>query len=213
MHIPDGMLSAGVCAAGYGLTLLATGYSIKKINQSREPARDIPKASLLTAAFFVASLVHIPVPPASVHPLLNGLLGAILGYYAFPAILVALFLQAVMFGHGGITTLGINAVIMGFPAMVCSIIYRRFKNSEQSSISHSVLSFVTGSMGTALSVILFVLILINFIPANINAEAEKIAIYTGAAAHIPLVIIEGILTAFVLNYIRKVKPELLDTNF
>ncbi len=211
MHIPDGMLSAGVCAAGYGLTLVAAGYSIKKINQSGETVRSIPKASLLTAAFFAASLIHIPVPPTSVHLILNGLLGAILGYFAFPAILVALFLQAVMFGHGGLTTLGINAVIMGLPAMVSSFIYCRFSNPQYNPIRHSIVGFVSGSIGIALSVVLFVVILINFIPSNINADTEKIAIYAGALGHIPLVIIEGIITALVLNYLKQVKPEILET--
>ena len=75
--------------------------------ERNRPGREgVPKASLLTAAFFVASWIHIPVPPTSVHLVLNGLVGAALGYYAFPAILIGLFFQAVMFQHGGLTTPG-----------------------------------------------------------------------------------------------------------
>ena len=67
MHIPDGMLSPTVCLAGYGVTFLATSFSIKRINSTEASTRDIPKASLLTAAFFLVSLISIPVPPASIH--------------------------------------------------------------------------------------------------------------------------------------------------
>lgn len=209
MHIPDGMLSTTVCLAGYGVTFLAASFSIKRINRSGASTRDIPKASLLTAAFFLVSLISIPVPPASVHLLLNGLLGALLGYFAFPAVLVALFLQAVMLGHGGLTTLGINALIMGLPAMLSAFIYGKLRSSGP--LLNSIRGFIIGFTGIALSVILFGVILMAFIPGQINAEAERVAIYAMAAAHIPLALVEGLITALILNYIQKVKPSLFQS--
>jgi cobalt/nickel transport system permease protein len=106
VHIPDGILPAQVCAAGYAITGVATWYSLRQINRRPEPAAEVPKASLLTAAFFVASSIYIPVPPASVHLILNGLLGVVLGYFAFPAILIGLFFQALVIGHGGLPPWG-----------------------------------------------------------------------------------------------------------
>ena len=85
MHIPDGILPVTVCAAGYAATAAATWYSLRKINEQENPQASVPKAAMLTAAFFVASWIHIPIPPTSVHLVLNGLLGVLLGYYAFPA--------------------------------------------------------------------------------------------------------------------------------
>ena len=87
MHILDGVLPTSVCAAGYAAAAPLAWYSIRKIKQEGDPRENIPKASLLTAAFFVASWVHIPVPPTSVHLVLSGLMGVVLGYFAFPAIL------------------------------------------------------------------------------------------------------------------------------
>ncbi|NES73303.1 MAG: cobalt transporter CbiM, partial [Okeania sp. SIO2D1] len=124
MHISEGILPAQLCISGYGITSFITWYSLRQINRLPNPQASIPKASLLTAAFFVASSIHIPIPPASVHLVLNGLLGTVLGYYAFPAILVGLFFQAIMFGHGGLTTLGINALIMGIPALLAYQIFQ-----------------------------------------------------------------------------------------
>jgi cobalt/nickel transport system permease protein len=74
--------------------------------------------ALLTAAFFVASLVHIQVGPTSAHLLLNGLVGVVLGWRAALAIPVGLFLQAALIGHGGFLTLGVNSCVMVLPALL-----------------------------------------------------------------------------------------------
>ena len=113
MHIPDGFVPPSVCIAGYAITGGTTWYCLHKINKEKNPQAKIPKAALLTAAFFVVNAINIPIPPSSLHFVLNGLMGVVLGYYAFPAVLVGLFFEAVMFQHGGLSTLGVNAVIMG----------------------------------------------------------------------------------------------------
>ncbi|QEK13370.1 cobalt transporter CbiM [Crassaminicella thermophila] len=208
MHIPDGMLPVSVCAVGYGITGITTGYYIKKIQMKEDPKEDIPKASLTTAAFFVASLIHIPIPPTSVHLLLTGLLGILLGEYAFLSVVVSLFFQAVMFQHGGLTTLGVNAVIIGIPAVVSSFIYRNGKKY----LKNDFLAFITGVIGTGFAVLLFFLTIIYSIPAEIDAAAEKMAIYASVTAHMPLMLIEGVFTVLVIRYIKKVKPELLKEN-
>ncbi|WP_265583479.1 cobalt transporter CbiM [Synechocystis salina] len=124
MHIPDGLLPPQMVAGGYAVTGLATWYCLRQINHQGHTLENIPKASLLTAAFFVASSLYIPLPPVSVHLVLNGLLGVILGYFALPAILIGLFFQALMVGHGGLTTLGINGVLMGLPALAAYYIFQ-----------------------------------------------------------------------------------------
>ena len=78
---------------------------------------EIPRIALMTAAFFVASLIHVPVGPTSVHLLLNGLLGVIVGRRAPLAVLLGLTLQAVLLGHGGFTTIGVNTCVMALPAL------------------------------------------------------------------------------------------------
>ncbi|MCF8011502.1 MAG: cobalt transporter CbiM [Clostridiales bacterium] len=210
MHIPDGVLPTSVCAAGYAVTGIAVWYSLRKLNKQEDPRKDIPKASLVTAAFFVTSWIHIPIPPTSVHLMLTGLLGALLGYYAYPAAVIALFFQAVMFQHGGLTTIGVNAVILGIPAMLCHYIYSYGKGIiNDSKVKNSILGLIIGVTGTGLSVFIWFLILINFISANLNASAERAAIITGTLAHVPLMALEGVFTAFILVYLKRVKPELL----
>ena len=71
------------------------------------------QVGILSSAFFMASLIHVPIGPSSVHLLLNGIVGLLLGWGAFPAILVGLALQAMFFQFGGITVLGVNTLNVG----------------------------------------------------------------------------------------------------
>ena len=211
MHIPDGILPAAVCGAGYAATVPIVWYSVRKINQEANPRESIPKAAILTAAFFVVSWIHIPVPPTSVHLVLNGLLGAVLGYYAFPAILIGLFFQAVMFQHGGLTTLGVNAIVMGVPALLAYHIFRlRNIRGEAGRITTGIFGFLAGSCAIGLSAGLFLVILVSFIGAGFDVEIERAAIYTLAVAHVPLMFIEGTFTALVTVFLHRVRPRMLD---
>ncbi|WP_017755337.1 cobalt transporter CbiM [Calidifontibacillus oryziterrae] len=211
MHIPEGMLPGTICAVGYGLTGITLWYSLKKIKQKDDPRREIPKASMLTAAFFISTFILIPIPPTSVHPLLIGLIGAILGFYAFPALLIALFFQAALFQHGGITTLGVNAFLFGTSALLSYSIYQlltRVLIGKRYQVF--VASFLTGAAGVAITVILFYFVLITFIPANLDVVMEQQAISILTIAHIPIMLVEGIFTGFLFTFLKKVKPELID---
>jgi cobalt/nickel transport system permease protein len=211
MHIPDGILPLAVSAAGYATTGAATWYSLRKINQKKNPQASIPKASLLTAAFFVASWIHIPIPPTSVHLVLNGLLGAVLGYYAFPAILIGLFFQAVMFQHGGLTTLGVNATIMGLPALLAYYLFRlRNVFGKENRIRAGIFGFLAGAGGLGIAALIASTLLITTIPTHLDIEAERASIYALALAHMPLMVLEGIFTALVVLFLQRVKPELLE---
>ena len=212
MHIPDGFLPATVCAAGYVVAAPVTWYSIHKINQKENPREGVPKASLLTAAFFVVSWIHIPVPPTSVHLVLNGLLGAVLGYFAFPAILIGLFFQAVMFQHGGLTTLGVNSIVMGLPALLSYYVFRiRNLLRKKGQVVTGVFGFLAGFGGIGISVIMFVVILLTSLPAGFDVATERAAIYTVALAYLPLMVIEGVFTALVTVFLQRVRPRLLDS--
>ena len=87
MHISEGILSGPVLISGAALAAAGTAIGLKNFDYDR-----IAKAGILSAAFFVASLIHVPIGPSNVHLILNGIVGLLLGWTAFPAILVALLL-------------------------------------------------------------------------------------------------------------------------
>ena len=96
-HIPDGVLSAPVLIGGAALAVAGLALGLRSLDE-----RDIPKTAILAAVFFTASLVAIPIGPSSIHLLLSGLMGLVLGTRAIPAVFVGLLLQAVLFGFGGL---------------------------------------------------------------------------------------------------------------
>lgn len=210
MHIPDGFLPPFVCISGYAVTGGITWFCLRRINKETNYQEEIPKASLLTAAFFVASLIHIPVPPFSIHLVLNGVMGLVLGYYAFPAILIGLFFQAMFFQHGGLSTLGINAIIMGLPSLLAYYVWclrslPMFKNS----VGKGFLAFVVGGFSIFLSALIFVLITLNNIAPDLDINAEKTAILTSLFGYGFQGLIEGILTVMLVTFLERVKPELI----
>jgi cobalt/nickel transport system permease protein len=200
MHISDGVLSFPVIVVGWIIALVMNAVILWRCKSRHDMAEEIPKISIMTGAFFVASLVHVSIGPTSVHLLLTGLLGVILGIMAFPAMLVGLTLQAFLFQHGGITTIGINNVMMGVPALLA---YWIFRYGYHKGINPSVLGIICGALGVMLSGIFLALMLITT-----GEQFTEIA-YAVVVAHIPIMVIEGIITGSVVTFILKVRPELL----
>ena len=198
MHISEGVLSTPVLAAGAGLTVAGVGYALKKMDYDR-----IPQVAVVSCAFFVASLVHLPVGPVSIHLVLNGLTGVLLGWAAFPAILVALFLQGVLFQFGGLTTLGVNTLNMALPAVVCYLLFGRYIRSPRAFIAGTA-AFACGAAAVALSGLMLAASL--FFAGESFLATAKIAF----AAHLPVMVIEGFVTAFVVGFLWKVKPNILE---
>ncbi len=196
MHISEGVLSGSVLISGGALAAIGTAIGLKKLNYDR-----IAKAGILSAAFFVASLIHVPIGPANAHLILNGLVGLLLGWAAFPAILVALVLQAVLFQFGGITALGVNTIIMALPAVLCYLICSPFLH-KKSTLALAA-AFVCGFLSVLLSALVLGLALV-FTEENFF---EVAAIVIGA--HIPVMIIEGLITAMCVAFLKKVQPTML----
>jgi cobalt/nickel transport system permease protein len=196
MHISEGVLSGPMLLSGAALALAGTAIGMKKLNYDK-----ITEAGMLSAAFFVASLVHVPIGPSNAHLILSGLVGLVLGWSAFPAILVALVLQAVFFQFGGITTLGVNTIIMALPAVLCYLVFGRLvlKSSRVATFA----AFGCGFLSVLLSGVLVALFLIfteeNFLEVSVFI----------ITAHIPVMIIEGIVTATCVVFLKRVKPEML----
>ncbi|OAB55483.1 cobalamin biosynthesis protein CbiM [Phormidium willei BDU 130791] len=212
MHIADGFLPAPVSLLGYAMTGGGVWFSLRQIQRTyRDPQEHIPKASLLTAAFFVGSLVSIPIPPASVHLLLNGLLGVLLGYYAFPAILVGLFFQAVMFQHGGMVSLGVNAAMIGFPALVSAYLFKlRFSLGQDTRRKLGLFAFMAGGLAVGLSTVIFFMLIVTTIPADVDITLERSATVILVVSQIPLMLIEGAFTSMVVLFLSQVKPGLIE---
>ena len=162
----------------------------------------IPRVAVVSAAFFVASLIHVPIGPSSAHLVLNGLTGAVLGWEAFPAMLVALLLQAVFFGFGGLTTLGVNVTAMAAPALLAHYAARPLVRSRSPGVAAAG-GALAGGLGIAAGagIVAGALILAGEEFANV----AKLVLL----AHAPIAAVEAAITAAVVVFLKRVKPEVL----
>jgi cobalt/nickel transport system permease protein len=200
MHISDGVLPLSVTVGGYAASAAIAAWSAR-----RTRSEELPKVAVVTAAFFVASLIHVPFGPTSVHLLIPGLAGALLGPSAFLAIGLGLLLQSMLFQFGGLTALGANALMMGVPALLCGVFFQRFKGRTRRR--QTIIGGLAGALGTALAALVLALLLAT--GGEDFFGVAKIAL----AAHVPVVVIEGLVSAFTIGFLAKVKPALLETAF
>jgi ABC-type Co2+ transport system permease subunit len=119
VHISDGVLAPLWWSTAFPAALLLVALGARRLRDE-----EIPRIALLTAAFFIASSIHIRVGPTSVHLLLNGLVGVLLGPRAALAVAVGLVLQVMLLNHGGYQTLGVNTCLIAVPALLCGALFR-----------------------------------------------------------------------------------------
>lgn len=195
MHISEGVLSPPVLATAALLTAGGTWLGLRRLDDER-----LLPVAVLTAVFFVASLVHVPLGPSSVHLLLGGLAGLLLGWVAFPAILVGLLLQALLFQFGGFTVLGVNTLNVAGPAVLCHYLFRGLLRSPRRASLAGFLAGAGAVLGTALAAALS----LTMTDAGFLTTARMLVL-----AHLPLMLVEGLVTMFVVGFLAWTRPELL----
>ena len=121
------------------------------------------------------------------------------------AAILLLVLQAVLFQFGGITGLGVNTIIMALPAVFCYFMCSPFLH-KKSALALTA-AFACGFLSVALSALILALALV-FTEENFF-EVSAIVI----AAHIPVMIIEGLVTAMCVAFLKKVQPSMLPGYF
>lgn len=196
MHIAEGILSAPALVTG---GVLAAGGVAAGLQTMRDD--EIPQTALLTTVFFVASLIHVPLGPSSVHLMLTGLCGLLLGWRAFPALLIALFLQAVLFGFGGLLVLGANTVILAGPAVAVGLPLRRWVARRPDRASWA------GALAGGLSILGSALLAAGSLAWSHHSFRGVAALLL--AGSFPLMILEGIITAGLVHFLVRIRPELL----
>ena len=200
MHISEGVLSAPILVAGAVLTAVGTSIGLRKLDYDR-----LMTVAILSAAFFVASLIHVPIGPTSVHLIFNGLLGAVLGWASFPAILVGLLLQAILFQFGGLTVLGVNTFDMAAPAVICFLLFRPLL--QRTGRARNLGAFLCGSVSVLLAA-LFTSTALALTDEGFLHAAEVLVV-----AHLPIMLAEGFLTMLVVSYLTKAQPEIFQSSF
>jgi cobalt/nickel transport system permease protein len=212
MHISEGILPARWAVIWFILALPFVAWGLHELK--KRSASDVsfkPLVGLMAAVVFIISCMPIPVPSAGTcsHPCGTGLAAIMLG----PALSVlvasvALLIQALFLAHGGLSTLGANIVSMG--VMGSLVGYAAFRILRSVRLNLYVAGFVAGLLadwatylttsvelasgirGGSAFLPLFWKILVAFIPTQL-----------------PLGILEGALTAGMVGFLYKKRPDLL----
>lgn len=198
MHISEGILSLPVLAGGFAGTAILAAVTLRKMDME-----EIPKISVVTAAFFVASLIHVPIGITSIHLILNGLVGITLGLRSFPAIMLALVLQALLFGHGGVTVIGVNSIMLGGGGLVAYLIWQIRHRFSAGPKREPIFGGIAAALSVAFSGIILALALVT------TGEEFRATAGYALLAHVPVMIIEAIVVGACAGFLMKVKPDIL----
>ena len=161
--------------------------------------------ALFSGVFFLGSLLSIPVPAGpKTHLLLTGLVGMMLGTRAFPAILVGCAMQALLFAHGGPSSIAINALVMGLPAVLVGSIGRGVVAHAGKQGRIQLVGFATGAIAAILTVLTHAGVLLLWGQGSWATSAIAVV-----AIHLPLVLVEGLVSAAVVGLVWRARPGML----
>jgi len=220
MHIPDGYLGPYTYVALYLVMIPIWVHAGRKLSQELR-SRQVPLLALSAAFSFVIMMFNLPVPGGSTgHAVGGAIIGIVLGpWAAVISISVALILQALIFGDGGITAIGANcfniAVVMPFSAYY---LYRLLSgNSDLGSSKRMAAVAVAGYVSLVLAAAITGLEfgiqpmlhhdaggLPLYMPYRLNITVTAMVL-----EHLVFGFIEAMVTVFIFAYIRRTDPSLL----
>ncbi|OOF45281.1 cobalamin biosynthesis protein CbiM [Rodentibacter trehalosifermentans] len=199
MHLSEGVLHTPILLAGAALATIGVAMGLRKLDYER-----LPLAALFSAAFFVASTIHVPVGIGSVHLILNGMAGLFLGWAVFPAFLIALLLQVLFFSFGGFAVLGVNLCIMAIPAIIGHYLFRTLLQPKMTLKRSLFTGIGTGMIGVGGAAALASLFLILDSGKNYLDLVWLLLI-----SHLPVFILDGIISVGVISLLGKMYPDML----
>lgn len=206
MHIPDGFVPLWQCAIYYIILIVAL-YIAGKWARNKLDDKQIPLLGVLAAGIFAIMSMNIPIPFGTSGHMVGGALVAIVFCAPEAAIIIftiVLLIQALIFGDGGITTLGLNVLNMGIiGGGVGLLTFKGLRNhiGEYPSIGFGAwLATVVSAFACAVEMAIagtFPLI----------AGIEYMLLF-----HVFIGIIEAVLTVIVIWVLEKYRPDLISWN-
>jgi len=196
-HIPDGLLSLPVTLAGGVLAAAALAATARRLHED-----ELPRVAVMAAVFFVASLVSVPMGPTSIHLILSGLMGVIIGWATVPAVFVGLVLQAAFFGFGGFAALGVNTVNIAMPGAVLAALAAPLLR-QGTPFRAGLVAAAVGALSVAATGLLVMAALWA------SDQAYALSARVMLLAYVPLALAEAVLSGVAVTFLARVKPELL----
>lgn len=211
MHMADALLSpavGGIMLAATGVTIL---YCAKNIKHNLDD-RKIPLMGVMGAFIFAAQMINFAIPATGSSGHLGGglLLAILLGpSAAFLTLTSVLTVQALFFADGGLLALGCNIFNLGFaPCFIAyPLIYQRITRGNLTAgrllfgaMAAAIIGLQLGSLG----------VVIQTNMSGMLSLSSSSFLVLMQAIHLPIGIIEGLVTAGVVSFIWRTRPEILE---
>jgi len=215
MHMADSLLSPAVGTTMCALSVAAIGVSVSKIKKDDLCEKKVPIIGVMGAFVFAAQMINFTIPVTGSSGHIGGgiLLAAMIG--GFPALLslaAVLIIQCLFFADGGLLALGCNIFNMGvIPCLIVyPLLYKPFvkKGTTAGRITAaSIIAVVVALQLGAFSVVLETLF------SGITELPFTSFVLLMQPIHFAIGIIEGIVTAAVLCFVYKARPEIMESSF
>lgn len=211
MHMADALLSPTVGCTMWAASAGAIAYCSHKIRSEMDD-RKIPLMGVLGAFIFAAQMINFTIPATGSSGHLGGglLLAVLLGpCAAFLTIASVLAVQALFFADGGLLALGCNIFNLGvFPAFIAyPLIYRQIVRQSPSPGRIAVASLLSAVIGLQLGAFGVVL---QTVASGISSLPFATFVTLMQPIHLGIGIVEGLVTATVVSFIYKARPEIVD---
>jgi cobalt/nickel transport system permease protein len=228
MHIPDGVLPVWIVTAGWIATAVILAFCIRRVG-GIDLKRKIPLIGIISALMIVGMTLEIV--PIAYHINLTVLAGIVLGpALAFISVFIVDLLIS-MFGHGGVTVVGLNTIIIGAEAVLGYYLFQLFKGvmRDKSLFTESALAALL-SLFLSTSIMLGIVYASHVSPEKIEYIGEKISRTVGGTDAIQIRedginfprfaktvfilcplgwILESVITGLVVKYVFRVRPDLI----
>lgn len=221
MHIPDGYLSPATAAVMYAASVPFWYRASQKI-KTLIAGRLVPRIALFAAFSFVIMMFNVPVPGGTTGHAIGAVLAAIvLGpWAAVLAISVALIIQALFFGDGGILALGANVFNMAIAMpFVGFYLYRLISgNAPANSTRRVVAAAIAGYIGANVAALLTGLELGLQAALFRDAAGKPLYFPYGIEVSVPMMLLEhltiaglaeALVTGLVLAWLQRTNPEMI----
>lgn len=216
MHIPDGLMDPSVALIGWleflVAILLVLRYAARDVND-----KNLPRVAVLSAGIFVAQMLNFPIGGGTTGHLVGGALFAILlgPAIAILGMTVILIIQGLLFGDGGLTALGLNAVNMAIIAPlsgwgVYTLLKQAFRNMDKRGEAIIVAASAWISVVLAAAACAGELLVSYAISSGTYGIAGSVAVPAMLGYHAIIGIGEAAITVGVIAYVRTVSPELFN---
>jgi cobalt/nickel transport system permease protein len=207
MHIPDGFLDAKTILAASALSVASVGYALKQATRALPPRR-VPLMGLAAAFVFAAQMINFPVfGGTSGHLVGSVLVAVLLGPSAAVVVMTAvLIVQCLLFGDGGLLSLGANVFNMAILATMGG--YGIFKIVRWRARGPAGLILAAAFAGWCSTVLASVACAGQL--ALSHTAAWNVTFPAMFHIHMVIGVGEGLITGLVLSAILKVRPELLE---